>query len=250
MAAALGAALVLPTLAALAIFAGLGLGLALPFIALGFVPALRNRMPRPGAWMVTFQRWLAVPMGLTALALCWLIWRQTGAGGLMFAIEVGVLLIAGAWGIENRLKQGKALAWSALLGVLALIGLNGAKLADLTGQPIIARAGAESFSEASLNAHRAKNTPVFLYFTADWCLTCKVNEKTAIERDEVEAAFKKAGVKVMVGDWSRGDPAITRFLNEQGVSGVPLYLFYPRGGGAAQQLPQVLTPGMLTALTK
>ena len=200
MAAALGAALVLPTVAALAVFAGLGLGLALPFLALGFISAIRGMMPKPGAWMVTFQRWLAVPMALTAVALGWLLWQETVGNANPIA------------GIESANQRGAA------------------------------------FSEAKLAALRADGKPVFLYFTADWCLTCKVNEKAAIERIEVEAAFKMAGVTIMVGDWTNGDPAITRFINARGASGVPLYLFYPKGGGEPQQLPQVLTPGMLAAL--
>lgn len=202
MAAALGAALVLPTLAALAIFAGLGLGLALPFLALGYVPALRGMMPKPGAWMVTFQRWLAVPMALTVVALGWLLWRQVSPHPVTIS--------------------GQQTSWKISI----------------------------PFSEDYLASIRANGKPVFLYFTADWCLTCKVNEKAAIERAEVEAAFKKAGVTVMVGDWTNGDPVITRFLGTQGASGVPLYLFYPKGGEAPQKLPQVLTPGMLVALAK
>ncbi len=204
MAAALGAALVLPTIAALAIFAGLGLGLATPFLALGFIPALRNRMPKPGAWMLTFQRILAVPMALTVVALAWLLWREIGA---------------------SPSTQASAIS---------------------------SHANVVRFDEARLAVLRKDGQPVFLYFTADWCLTCKVNEKTAIERDEVESAFKRAGVTVMVGDWTSGDPIITRFLNDHGVSGVPLYLFYPGGKDAGvvmpKVLPQVLTPGMLLAL--
>ena len=86
--------------------------------------------------------------------------------------------------------------------------------------------------------------PVFVYFTADWCLSCKVNETTSIDRDEVRDAFKKAGVKVVAGDWTNGDPAITRFLESQGRAGVPLYLWYVPGK-PVEQLPQVLTPAML-----
>jgi thiol:disulfide interchange protein len=107
--------------------------------------------------------------------------------------------------------------------------------------------GVESFSEARLSALQAQNKPVFLYFTADWCLTCKVNEKAAIERPAVREAFDKAGIVVMVGDWTNGDPAIGRFLEAQGRSGVPLYLFYGRDG-QSQTLPQLLTPATLTAL--
>ena len=103
------------------------------------------------------------------------------------------------------------------------------------------------FDEAKLASLRAANKPIFLYFTADWCLTCKANEAAAIDRAETRAAFDKGGVTVMVGDWTNADPAITRFLEGQGRSGVPLYLWYAPGKDA-QTLPQLLTPATLTAL--
>ena len=86
---------------------------------------------------------------------------------------------------------------------------------------------------------------MFVYFTADWCLTCKVNEEVAIEREQTRAAFEQAGVVVLRGDWTRRDPAITRYLTAQGAAGVPLYVWYPAGSGAPEQLPQVLTPATL-----
>jgi thiol:disulfide interchange protein len=101
------------------------------------------------------------------------------------------------------------------------------------------------FSEVALEQARASGKPVFLYFTADWCLTCKVNEAAAIDRDEVREAWAKAGVQVMVGDWTNGDASIGRFLAAKGRSGVPLYLWYPAGGGEPRELPQILTPDML-----
>jgi thiol:disulfide interchange protein len=114
--------------------------------------------------------------------------------------------------------------------------------------------GTEAFSPARLDQRRKEGRPVFLYFTADWCVTCKVNEKAAIERAEVEAAFKASKTIVMVGDWTNGDPAISRFLEAQGRSGVPLYLYYPGGRDAAGAmpitLPQVLTPNMLVTLAR
>ena len=106
---------------------------------------------------------------------------------------------------------------------------------------------AEPFSEARLAALRAARTPVFVYFTADWCLTCKVNERGAMAGAEVAEAFRARGIKVLVGDWTRGDPAIGRFLERQGRSGVPLYLFYAPGRDA-EVLPQLLTVGTLTGL--
>ncbi len=250
MAAALGAALVLPVAAALAIFAGLGFGLALPFLLIGFVPALRNRMPRPGPWMATFQRILSVPMFLTAAALVWLLWRQTGHVGLLIALAGFTVSAVILWLIGQAQRKGRAVlslvgAFLAL-GALLIIALP---KGDATAKPATVE-GAEPFTEARLATLRTEGRPVFAYFTADWCVTCKVNEKAAIEGDEVRAAFKKAGVTVLVGDWTGGDPVIGRFLESHGRSGVPLYLSYPKGGGEPTVLPQVLTPGMLVDLTR
>jgi len=105
-------------------------------------------------------------------------------------------------------------------------------------------AGAEAWSEARVASYVQQGKPAFVYFTADWCLTCKANEIAAIDRDEVRAAFKSAGVKVLAGDWTNGDPEITRFLETRGRAGVPLYLWYEPGRDA-EELPQVLTPSML-----
>ncbi|MBH1993404.1 MAG: thioredoxin family protein, partial [Sphingomonadaceae bacterium] len=120
-----------------------------------------------------------------------------------------------------------------------------------TTAPAAATASADHlpFDEARLASLRAANKPVFLYFTADWCLTCKANEASAIDRAETRAAFEKGGVAVMIGDWTNADPAITRFLEAQGRSGVPLYLWYAPGK-EAQALPQLLTTGTLTGLVR
>ncbi len=248
MAAALGAALVLPLAAALAIFAGLGLGLALPFLLIGFVPALRRRMPKPGAWMGRFQAILSIPMFLTAIALGWLLWRQTGPSGLALGILAAGVLTLLLLLIGRRQAAGKS---TALIGGGVLIA-TAALIAFAPGAMLVQRkadlATGAPFNDTKLATLRAKGTPVFLYFTADWCLTCKVNEKAAIERDEVTRAFAKAGVVVMVGDWTNADPAISRFLEARGRSGVPLYLFYAKGAAEPTELPQVLTPAMLVAL--
>ena len=197
--AALGATLVLPAWAALPIFGGLGLGIALPFLAVGFAPALRNRLPKPGPWMATFRKWMALPMALTALALAVLLWRQVDGreAGHGSGIEVS----------------------------------------------------ADRYSAAALAKARATGKPVFVYFTADWCLSCKANEAGAINREAVQGAFDKAGVVTLVGDWTNGDPAITRALAEHGRNSVPLYLWYAPGKAEPEILPQILTPGLLTDRT-
>jgi DsbC/DsbD-like thiol-disulfide interchange protein/cytochrome c biogenesis protein CcdA len=252
MAAAMGAALLLPVLPALALFAALGLGIALPFLAVAFVPALRRRLPRPGPWMAGFRRWMALPMGLTALALLWLASRLGGMGFALALAGCTIVLtgaLAGVGALQRSGRPARSAAWVALA----------AACAALAGLPQTVRSPAAStgdvlnsaaFSQAALDAARRSGKPVFAWFTADWCLTCKVNEKVAIERDDVKQAFARAGVVVLKGDWTRRDPAITRYLTAQGAAGVPLYVWYPAGGGAPQQLSQILGPDSLVALTQ
>lgn len=254
MAAAMGAALLLPKLQAMLLFGVLGLGLALPFLLLGFVPALRRMLPRPGPWMERFRRWMALPMGLTALALVWLCWRL---GGPWFAIA-GVVASAGMvvalWAAGRRQRQGErgGRTFALLAAPFAVFAAIALPAALVYRPPVVREAGvlpAQPFSEARLAAARATGKPVFVWFTADWCLSCKVNERVAIEREATKEAFEEAGVVALVGDWTRRDPAITRFLTRQGAAGVPLYLWYPPGGDG-RQLPQVLTPDGLVRLAE
>ena len=245
--AALGTALLLPVAGSILVFASLGLGLALPFVAVAFIPALRERLPRPGAWMARLQRFLAIPMAATAAGCLWLLWRQGGQPALLVGLGAVALLIlllvATGWAQRRELRLGLA----ALVAVLAL-GAGAVMLVpQRAGSTARVPLGASAWSEAAVAKSRASGRPAFVYFTADWCLTCKVNEAGAIERAETRRAFARAGVKVLVGDWTNGDPAITRFLDSRGRAAVPYYLWYPAGGGEPEELPQILTPAMLSA---
>ena len=244
MGAALGAALVLPTLGALAVFGGLGIGLALPFLLLGFVPALRRRLPSPGQWMERFQRILSVPMFVTAIGLLWVLGRQSGVDGMTLGLFSGLALALALWWAGRHRRF-----WLAL--VPAALAIGGALVLVRTAEPAAAgprgALAAEPFSEARLASLRAEGRPVFVYFTADWCLTCKVNERAVLERAEVVDAFRARNAAVLVGDWTRGEPAIGRFLETHGRSGVPLYLWYAPGR-EPEILPQILTVGRVTAL--
>jgi thiol:disulfide interchange protein len=247
MGAALGAALVLPAAAALAIFGGLGLGLALPFLLIGFVPALRRRLPRPGPWMNRFRHVLSIPMFLTALALAWVLSRQTGTEGLLLGLAAALILAAALWWLGRRATRSVlplGVAGAAIVAALFFIPTVAPTSAASQGLPL----GAEAFSEARLATLRKEGRPVFVYFTADWCITCKVNEKGALSSGEVERAFGQKKVAVLVGDWTRGEASIGRFLAQHGRSGVPLYLYY-EPGRAPEILPQLLTSGRLVALT-
>tara|TARA_R110002012_G_scaffold255023_1_gene434412 strand:+ start:255539 stop:257653 length:2115 start_codon:yes stop_codon:yes gene_type:complete len=254
MAAALGATIVLPPIAALVIFAGLGVGLALPFLLIAFVPAIRSRLPKPGPWLDSFRKAMAIPMFLTAIGLIWLLGRQIGTDSLglslVFLLTVALIL----WWFGGGQMKGQsrgALTGAAMLaaiigGIVALPGedaMSSQKLANTS----TATLPSEPFSEARLSELRASGEPVFAYFTADWCITCKANEAAAIQRNETAEVFKAAKVTVLMGDWTRPDPDISRFLEKHGRAGVPLYLYYAPGEEPVV-LPQILTVATLTDL--
>jgi DsbC/DsbD-like thiol-disulfide interchange protein/cytochrome c biogenesis protein CcdA len=252
MAAALGAALLLPPLEALVLFAALGLGLGLPFLLLGWAPPLRKLLPRPGAWMERFRRWMALPMGLTALALGWLVWRLGGAPLLALASALTVALLILLFVAGQRQRRGLGLASSMALGTALLAAVATFGWPERIEAPSDANAGiiqAQPFSEEALARARASGKPVFVWFTADWCITCKVNERVAIERQATRAAFEKAGVVTLRGDWTRRDPTLTRFLTQHGAAGVPLYLWY-QPSGESEKLDQLLAPDSLVELAR
>lgn len=250
MGAALGTALLLPWYGSVAIFAALGLGLALPFVAVAFVPALRRRLPTPGPWMARFQRFLAIPMAATAVATLWLLYRLSGTGGLIAGLAAGLLLVLLLVAVGRR-QRNERKAWPlAIAGTLAAAAAGIALLPIDRRESVIIPAGTTQWSQAAVARTIASGKPAFVYFTADWCLTCKANEAAAINRSETQRAFKEAGVQVFVGDWTNGDPAIGRFLEGRGRAGVPLYLWYAPGKAEPEELPQILTPSMLTERAK
>jgi thiol:disulfide interchange protein len=185
-------------------------------------------------------------MFMTALGLAWILGRQAGVDGMTIGLAIALLFGLALWWVGGRQGAGRRFAWAPAIPALMLAV---AAVAIVPRQPAsaVVSDGAVPFSESRLAELTAQKKPVFLYFTADWCLTCKVNEKAAIERAEVRRAFADHGVTVMVGDWTNGDPAIGRFLEAQGRSGVPLYLFY-HADGRVETLPQLLTPSSLIAL--
>ena len=241
--AALGTALLLPPAGSVTVFAALGVGLGLPFVAIALVPALRRWLPKPGRWMDRLKRFLAIPMAASSAAALWLLYRLTGDRGLVMGLALSLGLLFALFEAGRLQRRGKAGAWGSAVAAVALlvagIAFVPARTASSHGV-----AGAAAWSEARVAADIRNGRPAFVYFTADWCLTCKVNEAAAIDRSEVRDAFKKANVDVLAGDWTNGDPAITRFLEGRGRAGVPLYLWYAPGA-APEELPQVLTPAML-----
>jgi DsbC/DsbD-like thiol-disulfide interchange protein/cytochrome c biogenesis protein CcdA len=241
--AALGTALLLPPAGSIAIFAALGLGLGLPFLLVAYVPALRGRLPRPGRWMERFKRFLAIPMAASAVAALWLLDRQAGRSALLIGLGLTLGVLLASFEAGRLQRRGKPGAWGGALAALLLVGA-GVAVMPRHGTAVQRVAGAEPWSEARVASYTQQRRPMFVYFTADWCLSCKVNEAAAIDRGEVRDAFKAAGVTVLAGDWTNGDPAITRFLESRGRAGVPFYLWYAPGK-PPEELPQVLTPAML-----
>ena len=257
MAFALGAALVMPWPMALLVFLGLGLGLALPFVAVSLSPGLLAKLPRPGPWMERLKGLLAFPMYATALWLAWVFSRQTGAEALGLLFAAGLLLALGAWLIgcgQTERGFGRRGVFHLTAGVAALL-LAGAALIVAARAPV-AEAGptvsepgggaaSAPWSTAAVEAALAGGRPVLVNFTADWCVTCKINERTSLSSAGVKAAIERSNAVYLVGDWTRRDDAITAELQRHGRSGVPLYLLYTPGSSEPRVLPQLLTEGVV-----
>jgi thiol:disulfide interchange protein DsbD len=253
MAPAIGFALTQGPVVALAIFLALGLGLAAPFTALAFSPRLLGLLPRPGAWMDGLRKALAFPMYATAAWLVWVFSQQAGSLGLGGLLAGAVLTGLAAWlyGIAQRRqiaggRSAVAFGSAALVLVLAAAAAlwpsgEHPGNAQAATAPVSGELASEPFSPARLAELRAQGRPVFVNFTAAWCVTCQVNDKVALSGQQVADAFKKAGVVYLKGDWTNRDAVIAQALSEHGRAGVPLYLMYGVKGGAAQVLPQLLT---------
>ncbi len=238
---------------ALSVFLALGLGLALPFLLIGFIPALASRLPKPGAWMDTLKHWLAYPMYLTAIWLAWVFGNQRGVNGLGLLLISAVILAAALWWFERQ-KMQPSLAAKLLALVLAIAAAAAFSFALQQNLPeknaLATGKNYEAFSSARLKALRDAGTPVFIDMTADWCITCKVNEKAVLHTDAFTQLLKDTGTVYLVGDWTNQDPEITAYLDQYRTPGVPLYVVYPKGGGGGRKLPQLLTlPMMREALT-
>jgi thiol:disulfide interchange protein len=245
MGPALAYALVQPPALALLVFATLGLGMALPFLAIGFFPRLGAFLPKPGAWMETFRQVMAFPMYITAVALVWLVGRQTGADGAALVL-LGLVLIGFASWLWGRPGAGRGAAVAAIVATgLALGALAHSSLRPSAPHPAsVSEQAAGVYSDERLATLREEGRIVFVNFTADWCITCKVNERAALKSEKVRDAFTKRNVVWLTADWTNPDPAITAALARFGRSGVPLYVLYPPRG-EPKVLPQILTPDIL-----
>lgn len=243
MATALGAALTLPAALALLVFATLGLGMALPYLAISQLPALRRAMPAPGPWMVRFRQLLAFPLFATAIWLLWVLGLQSGIDAVALALSVMVALAFLIWSAAQFSRPVTALLAVALAlgGGLLIDGtaLRGGEPAERQGLRY------ETFSKERLAQLRASGAPVFVNFTAAWCITCQVNERVALSTAAVVDYFDDNGIRALKADWTNRDAGIAALLADHGRSGVPLYLFFRPGATAPILLPQILTPDLV-----
>ncbi len=254
MASAMGYALTQSAAVSLLIFGALGLGLAAPFVMLSFAPPLLRRMPRPGPWMETLRHVLAFPMYGAVAWLVWVLAQQAGPVGLAYALAAGVLAAFAAWlwGLVQRGGAGAVSRAIAALAAVAAIALTGLLAFE---KPAAASAGPaagataevpyEAWSPERVAALRAEGRPVFVNFTAAWCVTCQVNERTSLSTKTVADALARNNAVYLKGDWTNRDAAIAAALAEHGRAGVPLYLMYGANGGSPVILPQLLTEGMV-----
>ena len=255
MAVALGAAMVMPWAAALLVFLMLGLGLALPYVVVSLSPGLLTRFPRPGPWMERLRGLLAFPMYGAALWLAWVFARQTGGAALALLFGAGLLLALALWlfGAAQGERAAGRRGWfsgAAALVALALATVAGVAAArapvvepgEASGGTVLA---SQPWSPQAVQTARGEGRPVLVNFTADWCVTCKINEGAALSSARVGEAITATNAVYLVGDWTRRDDAIARELERHGRSGVPLYLLYPAGGGEPRILPQLLTEGLV-----
>ena len=258
MAFALGAALVMPAPMAVSVFLMLGLGLALPYVAVSLSPGLLKRFPRPGPWMDRLKGVLAFPMYGAALWLVWVFARQAGAESLALLMAGALMLALGLflWGWRQTARAegrgGMVSSVAAVLSIVAAVGFAGAGASLARAPDAVGTPGSEGstlsstpWSPEAVQAARAEGRVVFVNFTADWCVTCKVNERAALASERVRSAVETTGAVYMVADWTRRDDAIAAELERHGRSGVPLYLVYSPGSDAPRILPQLLTPGLV-----
>ena len=246
MGSALAYAFAAPMLSALLVFLALGVGLALPFLLIGFVPALARLLPRPGRWMETLKQVLAFPMYLTAVWLAWVVANQRGADAVGLLLVAAVLLAMTLWWFERSRQRGPlSRAWVLVLALLTLLPVYLLAQVPPPQRSGASVAGVVAYSPQKLAELRAANFPVFVDIGADWCVTCKANEHTVLDTPAFHDLLKRTGAVYMKGDWTNVDPTISAFLQEYHTPGVPLYVVFPKHGGPGRQLSTVLTAALV-----
>jgi thiol:disulfide interchange protein DsbD len=231
MGASLGLALGLPAAQALLIFGAIGVGMALPYLAASFVPAVARLLPRPGTWMDTFKRAMAFPMFATVVWLVWVLGQQSGidGAGALLALLVGLALVLWSLTLHGRSRAIIAtLSIAALALLTGAIGQNVLKMTD-TSASTSSTERWQPWSADRVEQTLGTGVPVFVDFTAAWCVTCQYNKKTTLAHPDVLADLDAKKVTLLRADWTRRDPAITAALQQLGRNGVPVYVLYKTG---------------------
>jgi thiol:disulfide interchange protein DsbD len=262
MGGALGYALTKPPAVGFGVFTALAAGLAAPYVLLSAIPGLAPRIPKPGRWMVTLRQILAFPMLGAMIWMLYVLETLAGFPALMTLLCALLLTGLGAWiygrwgGLDRSLRS--RLISASLAAVLVLGGTafsavtSGSAPTSIDARGAIRAAGGadataawESWSPQRVAELQAAGTPVFVDFTAKWCLTCQVNERVALHSPAITRAFRQAGVATLQADWTDRSDAIARTLATFGRAGVPVYALYPRGSASPVLLPELLTPGIV-----
>lgn len=245
MGAALGYAITRPAVEAMTVFLTLGAGFALPLLLISLWPASTRRLPRPGPWMIRLRQWLALPMYGAAAWLLWVLSQQVGPEGLAAALA-GLVIIGFAAQLygQSHQQRGRSTLFASLF---ALAGLSLVPLVGGEEGPRRNASTAAAWSAERVQSERREGRAVFVNFTAAWCITCKVNERLALQTPTVAKALAEKGVTYLRGDWTRHDPQITRELQRHGRSGVPLYLLYLPEEPGPIILPQLLSEDIVLA---
>jgi thiol:disulfide interchange protein len=245
MGPALGWALTQTPVAALTVFLFLGIGFAAPFVLVAFAPALLSRLPKPGGWMETFRKALAFPMYGAAAWLAWVLAQQAGAEDLAKLFAAAIVVALAAWLIgmsQRRVAAGGKATVLALIAV-GLVAVSVTAVAWPQGKA--AELQTEAYSPPRLAQLRAEGRPVFVNYTAAWCVSCQVNDKVALSTHAVAQAFARHKVAYLKADWTKRDATIAAELASHGRAGVPLYLVYGTNGGEGVILPSILTPDIV-----
>jgi len=254
MGSALGFTLAQPPALTLGVFSAIGVGMALPYLLLGLFPAWLRLLPRPGRWMETLRQVLAFPMYATAAWLAWVLVQQSGADALLRLLLGAVLVGVAAWAWGRFGAAGArrpAIAWGTLAASIAMTAwlllpvarFEGESAAALPGGPLAVDGAVawEPWSEQRVAEAVTQGRPVFIDFTAAWCVSCQANKKLVLERGAVVDEMRRLDVLALRADWTQRDPAITAALARHGRNGVPLYLVYRPGQAAPDVLPELLT---------
>jgi len=245
MGSAIGIALLQPGFSTVAIFISLGMGFAAPYLLLSFYPSLLRVLPKPGAWMETMKQFMAFPMWASALWLTWVLSGQVETDTVLMVLLGALLIALSLWLLEKNQSSEGFIKWVAVSVATLLLG-SALWLAptDYENTQDKSSSNGDSYTPELLEELLANDQPVFLNFTADWCITCKVNEAIVLNQTSIKSALKSKNIVYLKADWTRKDAAIADKLAEYGRTGVPLYLLFSPGG-VPTILPELLTEDIL-----